>query len=159
MISMKTIGAVLLALALCILPAAAFSHSILPALFALSAVAGVTVTYASFQDGSGPHEGYTGGTTPPTTTQSETVNAVVATVVLGDTETTAPIIHNMQITAAALAAFQPYVTVGISVPGTVAPLVSRVLTDGNTVTLNKTSNTGSGATFVVVIRRPYSESS
>jgi hypothetical protein len=152
------IGAVLLALALCILPVAAFHVNLLTAAIALCGIAGVTVTYASFQDGSGPHQAYTGGTTAPTIVQSETVNAVVATVSFADSETTALISHNMQITAAQLAALQPYIQCYIATGPTVLPILSFALTSGNVVTVTKTSLEGSGGSLVVIIRRPYSAS-
>jgi len=154
------IGAVLLALAL--LPAAAFfPHHALAVCMLLSGVAGVTVTYASFQDGSGPHLAFSGGVTPPTAAQSQTVNAVVADVVMLDAETTATITHNLAVSTRQLAALQPYVTVGIVSGGTAAPVLAYALTDVNTVTLNKTGTitTGTGGTYRVVIRRPHSLSS
>jgi hypothetical protein len=155
------IGAVLIALALCALPAAAFSHSILLTLTGLSLVAGVTVTYASFQDGSGPHQAFTGGTTAPTITQSQTVQAVVVTINMADADTTAVITHNMQNSAAQLAALQPYIQWYLSamVAGaTAAPLLTFALTSGNVVTVTKAAASSSGGTFIVIVRRPYSAS-
>lgn len=159
---MKTklrIGAVLLALALCILPVAAFHVNLFMAVLSLGCLAaGVTVTYATFQDGTGPHQGYTGGTTPPAAYQAQTVNAVVADVVMADGETTAAIVHNMNISTAARAAKQPYINWYIATAGSAVPLLSFAITDANTVTVTKDTGTGGGGTFRVTIRRPYSAS-
>jgi hypothetical protein len=160
--TMKTklrIGAVLLALALCILPVAAFHPNFLTAALALGAlIGGTTVTYATFQDGSGPHEGYTGGTTAPTAVQSATVEAVVAQVSMSDSETSALITHNLGINTYQAAALQPYLQWYISNPGTANPILSLALTSANVVTVTKTSLAGSGGTYVVIVRRPYSAS-
>lgn len=149
------IGAVILLIALAV-PAALLAHAGQATLVSLGVamLGAVTVTYGSFQDGSGPHGGYTGGTTAPTLAQSAGVNVVVATVAMGDTDTTATITHNMNVTAAQLAALQPFVTIGVTTPGTVVPLLSYALTSANVVTITKGSLTGSGGTYVVVIRRP-----
>lgn len=155
-------GAALLVVALAILPAAVFhlsTHtSIVALLFGLGAIAaGTTITYQTFQDGSGPHGGYTGGTTAPTTAQSATVNAVVAQVSFGDTDTIATITHSLGITTAQLAALQPYVQMYLQTAAATTntyPLLTVALTNSSTVTINKVSNTGTGGTWVVIIRRP-----
>lgn len=155
---LKLIGAALVALA--ILPAAVLLFHVNPlhALMGLVTVAGVTVTYQSFQAQGNFGGAFTGGITPPTQAQAVQVQAVVATVAMADTDTTAAITHNMAISTAGLAAQQPYITWYISTPGTALPLLSFALTDANTVTVNKTSLTGSGGTYTVIIRRPYSAS-
>jgi hypothetical protein len=156
------IGAVLLALALCILPVAAFHVNLVTAALMLCGIAGVTVTYASFQDGSGPHQAYTGGTTAPTATQSQTVNAVVVQLTMGDTETTATITHNFGLTAAQAAALQPYIQWYISSlttnTGTWPLFLAFALTNTNVVTVTKATDTGTGGVYTVIIRRPYSAS-
>lgn len=159
----KVLGAALLALAL--LPAAVlvFHIQLVPALLMLgTGIAGtVTVTYASFQDGSGLHGGFTGGTTAPTQAQSATVNAVVAQVSMADTDTTATVTHNFGLTAAQAAALQPYITHYIQSLGsnTTAPVFTFALTNTNVITVNKVSNTGTGGTLVVIVRRPQTISS
>jgi hypothetical protein len=156
---LKLIGAALVALA--ILPAAVLLFHVNPlhALMGLVTVAGVvTVTYQSFQAQGNFGGAFTGGITAPTKAQAVQVQAVVALVAMADTDTTATITHNMNISTAGLAAQQPYISHYISTPGTALPLLSFALTDANTVTVNKTSLTGSGGTYTVIIRRPYSAS-
>jgi hypothetical protein len=156
---LKLIGAALVALA--ILPAAVLLFHVNPlhALMGLVTVAGVvTVTYQSFQAQGNFGGAYTGGIVAPTKAQAVQVQAVVALVAMADTDTTATITHNMNISTAGLAAQQPYISHYISTPGTALPLLSFALTDANTVTVNKTSLTGSGGTYTVIIRRPYSAS-
>jgi hypothetical protein len=165
MTTKKLIGAALLALA--ILPAAVFVFHLSIASAFMLAMCGAplvfgtaTISYASFQDGSGPHGGYTGGTTAPTQGQSYTVNAVVAKVTMGDTDVSAAIVHNLGLSTAQLAALQPYITIntdGASV-NTVSPILKFTRTDGNTVTMAKDSNTGNGGTYIVTVRRPWSPS-
>jgi hypothetical protein len=117
-----------------------------------------TATYASFQDGSGYHGGYTGGTTAPTQAQSATVNLVSVTLNFTDTDTAFTLTPNYNLTAAQLAALQPLVTwiiVG-SVQG-VGTAVAPVLTftkGANTITVTKLQATGSGCTVQIDIRRP-----
>jgi hypothetical protein len=156
------IGAVLLALALCILPVAAFHVNLVTAVLAGVSTIGllgtVVVTYASFQDGSGPHEGYTGGTVAPTQNQTTTVNAVVAQVSFADADTVALITHNFAVSTAQAAALQPYIQYYSSTGGSTTPL-TFALTSANVITVNKNGFTGSGGTYVVIIRRPYSASS
>lgn len=156
MTTKRKIGAALAILALAILPAAAFFHH-WTALFALAGAAAgtATITYQSFQDGSGPHGGYTGGTTAPTSAQSATVNAVVAQIAFGDTDTIATLTHSMGFSAAALAALQPYISWYLQTPGgatNTLAVLSFALTNSNTVTVNKVSNTGTGGTYVVIIQ-------
>ena len=159
-------GAALVALA--ILPAAVF-------LFHLSLVTGLTiafmfgplalgtvaVTYGSFQDGGGPGGGYTGGTTAPTTSQAQVVNSIIAQVFMADTDTTATITHNFQLTAAQLAALYPwicwYVAQFTSSNVQVQPLLSFAL-GTNTVTITKASATSSGGTYNVIVQRPWTAS-
>ena len=155
---LKLIGAALVALA--ILPAAVLLFHVNPlhALMGLVTVAGVTVTYQSFQAQGNFGGAFTGGITPPTKAQAVQVQAVVATVAMADTDTTAAITHNMAISTAGLAAQQPYITWYISTPGTALPLLSFALTDANTVTVNESSLTDTGGAYTVIIRRPYSAS-
>lgn len=156
---LKLIGAALLALA--ILPAAVLLfHASLPhLLLALVAIGGTTVTYGSFEAQGAYGGGYTGGTTGPTLAQSAQVQAVVAQVAMSDTETTAVITHNLAISTAGLAALQPFIQYYLSTPGTIVPLISFALTSANVVTINKTTiTTGTGGTYTVIIRRPYSAS-
>jgi hypothetical protein len=161
----KKIGAALVAavLALAILPAAVFwFHVPIVSLFMLGlASAGtVTVTYQTFQvPGGGYGGGYTRGTTPPTTGQAAQVQAVVALVNIADTDTVITITHNMGISTAALAALQPYVHTYLqALTGTTGPVLTYALTNSNVVTINHVSNTGTGGTYVVTVRRPWSAS-
>lgn len=117
-----------------------------------------TVTYASFQDGSGYYAGYTGGSTAPTQAQSFTRNLVSLTLNFTDTDTTFTLTHNFNLTIAQLACLLPLVninTVGSvqAVATAVAP-VFTVSKAANTVTLTKLQATGSGSTVQVDIRRP-----
>jgi hypothetical protein len=155
------IGAVLLALALCILPVAAFHVNLVTAVLAGVSTIGllgtVVVTYASFQDGSGPHEAYTGGTVAPTQNQTTTVNAVVAQVSTADSDTVALITHNFNVSTAQAAALQPYIQYYATTGAGTTPL-TFALTSANVITVGKNGFTGSGGTYVVIIRRPYSAS-
>ena len=159
---MKTktrIGAVLAILALCALLPAAFHVNLIPALMALGLVGTATLTYASFLDGSGAHQGYAGGTVAPTTAQVATVNAVVASVAFADADTIATFTHNFGLTAAQAACLQPYLqwyNDGTSL-GTVAPFFTFTRTT-NVITINKTSVVGSNCTIIVIVRRPMSAS-
>ena len=156
----KMLGAALaILIALAIMPAAVFwFHVSIVSLFALGCgLAGVTVTYQSFQVNSAgnPRPGglYTGGTTNPTVTQAVGTDVVVALVNFGDTDTVATITHNMQITSLGLTNLQPYITWWIeALTGTAAPVLTFTATTA-VVTVNHVANTGAGGTFVVVIRR------
>jgi hypothetical protein len=162
---LKFIGAALLALA--ILPAAIFLIHVHPATLlglGLGIAGTVTVTYQTFEvTGTGGGQqggGYTGGTVPPTASQATAqngVNAVVALVNYADTDTLITITHNMQITAAALAALMPYITVywqALAASTNTYPLLTFALTNSNVVTINKFSNVGTAGTMVVEVRRP-----
>ena len=107
-----------------------------------------TVTYASFQDGSGYYAGYTGGSTAPTQAQSFTRNLVSLTLNFTDTDTTFTLTHNFNLTTAQLACLLPLVNIN---PGGSVFTVSKA---ANTVTLTKLQATGSGSTVQVDIRRP-----
>ena len=152
------LGAALLALAI-LVPAAAFHLLSLHALAMIGCgIAGTaTVTWASFQDGSGYHGGYTGGTTAPTAAQAYTVNSQVIQVLFGDADTTAAVTHNFGVTSAQLAAFQPYVSFVAGTLTTPSTGTLAVLTFGwtsaNVLTVSKTSNTGTGGTYVVTVQR------
>lgn len=119
-----------------------------------------TVSYASFQDGSGYGGGYTGGATAPTQAQSAGRNLVSATLNFTDTDTGFTLTHNMNLSAAQLAALFPLVTItpigsvqGVAVA--VAPVIA-VTKAANTITVTKLQATGSGLTVQIDIRRPGS---
>jgi hypothetical protein len=157
---LKLIGAALVALA--ILPAAVLLFHVNPlhALMGLVTVAGVvTVTYQSFQAQGNFGGAYTGGITPPTKAQAVQVQAVVATGGNGGHRHHGG--HYAQYERSRRRAWRRSSRTStwyISTPGTALPLLSFALTDANTVTVNKTSLTGSGGTYTVIIRRPYSAS-
>ena len=156
---LKFIGAALVALA--ILPAAVllFHASLSHVLMGLLIIAGTTVTYQSFQAQGNFGGNYTGGTTGPTLAQSAQVQAVVAQVAMSDTETTAVITHNLAVSTAGLAAQQPFIQYYLLTPSMIVRLIPFVLTSANVVTINKTTiTTGTGGTYTVIIRRPYSAS-
>jgi hypothetical protein len=116
-----------------------------------------TCTYASFQDGSGYYDGYTGGATAPTQAQSATRNLVSALLAFTDTDTTFTLTHNLNLNTAQLAALYPLVTIDAvsiqAVTGAPAPNLAIVKT-ANTLVLTKTQATNSGATVQIDIRRP-----
>lgn len=160
---LKFLGAALLALA--ILPAAVMLFHLIPhhltlgAISALSmGVAGITITYESFQFGGAFGGGYTGGATAPTQAQSAQSPTVVAQVNFTDTDTTFTLTHNFNLSTAAVAALRPLViisTVGsVQAVGTaVAPIIT-VVVGANTVTFTKQQATGSGSTVSIAILKP-----
>lgn len=97
-----------------------------------------------------------GGTTPPTQAQMALLSMVTAQVVMGDTDTTAAITHNMQISLANLGSLFPTVVVSPNVLGTTPAQVTVTLTNSNIITLGKVSLVGSNGTFSVTILRPSS---
>jgi hypothetical protein len=117
-----------------------------------------TATYASFQDGSGYYGGYTGGSTAPTQAQSSTRNLVSALLNFTDTDTTFTLTHNMNLSAAQLAALLPLVTIttvgSVQGVGTAVAPVLTVVKGANTITVTKLQATGSGSTVQIDIRRP-----
>ena len=156
----KLIGAALLALAAVPALPFVFHVSAVGIILALSGLAAgtATVTWASFQDGSGYHGGYTGGTTAPTNAQAATVNAQQITVLFGDTDTSAVLTHNFGVSAAQLAALQPYLSYicqQLTTPatGTLA-VITVAWTNSNVITLAKQSNVGTGGSYVFTVRRP-----
>jgi len=100
------------------------------------------------------------GTTPPVAAQAANENAIVGTVTATlDADTTAVITHNWGLSAAQLAAGQPFVRlVGTGATEILSGwYVSAVAT--NTVTLTKATTAGSGAAgaqLTFTIDRPHS---
>lgn len=122
----------------------------------------VTVTYPSFQTGNGLGGGYLGGTTAPTPAQSYTQQAMAVAVSFADGDTSATITHNFGVSAAQLAALMPYIQwycqqLTTPATGTYA-ILTFALTNSNVITVSKTSNVGTGGTYVVIVRRPWSAS-
>jgi len=72
----------------------------------------------------------------------------------GDTDTTAVVTHNFNLSAAELADGFPIPDWHITAPGTVVPLISIVNTDSNNITITKASVTGTNCTIEVAILRP-----
>jgi hypothetical protein len=92
----------------------------------------------------------------PTSAQAVNFNTQIYRVVTVDADTTAVLTHNWGISAAQLAAFFPLISFYVENIGATFPPVSFALTDSNTVTMTKLATTGSGATLVVTLQRPYS---
>ncbi len=117
-----------------------------------------TVSYASFQDGSGYWGGYTGGATAPTQAQAALRNLVSATLNFTDTDTGFTLTHNMALTAAQLTCLFPlvtWITIGsVQALGTAAAPVLTIVKAANTITVTKLQATGSGQTIQIDIRRP-----
>lgn len=160
---LKWIGAALLALALCILPVAAFHVNLATAVLALSglAVGTITTTYVTFLDGSGAHQGYAGGTTAPTLAQCATVNAILCTLFAADADTTGTITVNFGLSALQAAALQPYLQWYISAlssaTGTAPVNLAFAITTNtgvSVITVTKGATTNTGGTYVCIIRRP-----
>jgi hypothetical protein len=116
-----------------------------------------TVTYASFQDGSG-YSAYTGGATAPTQAQVNNRNLVSALLNFTDTDTTFTLTHNMNLTSAQLTCLYPLVTVtttgSVQAVGTAVAPVLAITKASNTITITKLQATGSGSTVQIDIRRP-----
>jgi hypothetical protein len=119
-----------------------------------------TVTYASFQDGSG-YSAYTGGATAPTQAQvggPTGRNLVSALLNFTDTDTTFTLTHNMQLSSAQLTCLYPLVTVtttgSVQAVGTAVAPVLAIAKAANTITITKLQATGSGSTVQIDIRRP-----
>ena len=115
-------------------------------LASLTALAGVTVTYAYPVT----------GTVAPTVAQARHCNALTAKVVFADGDTTATITHNWQESTTALAELSPWCRVYNDTLGTALPYLSFVLTDSVSVALLKAAGNGTGGTFVVILERPHS---
>lgn len=117
-----------------------------------------TVTYASFQDGSGIGSSYTGGATAPTLAQSSGRNLVSALLNFTDTDTVFTLTHNLNLSAAQLAALLPLVTItttgSVQAVGTAVAPVFAITKAANTITVTKLQATGSGSTVQIDIRRP-----
>jgi len=110
----------------------------------------VTVTYASPVTGA----------TPPTAAQAANCNSVTGTVIAtANGDTTATLTHNFGLSAAALAALQPWVILGQLNVAFYASTWIYVPTDGNTVTLTKSGAAGGAgpAQLQFTILRPHSE--
>lgn len=168
---MKTkyrIGAALLALALCILPVAAF-HVRLPAVTLMTAVLALgglafgTVTF-TYEDARifGSYAGnFAGGSAvAPTAAQSQQINALSASVSFTDTDTTFTFTHNWGLSAAQAAALFPEISWNIigslqAVGTGVCPVLSfNVTSSTNVITVTKLQATGSGNTISMIVRRP-----
>jgi hypothetical protein len=112
---------------------------------------GTVVTTYKFQVP--PATALTSGVTAPTAAQAKLINSINVVVRLDDTETTAVLTHNWALAANALALLYPLISWYWTTAGT--GQVSFALTDGNTVTITKTTGTGSGGTFNVNLLKPH----
>jgi hypothetical protein len=99
------------------------------------------------------------GLVAPTAQQVRALSMVTAVLNWGDTDTSATITHNFGLSSAELADLFPaplvYAIALNGSPSAPAPFVN--LTDGNTITITKSSVTNSGGTFNVVIFRPHTD--
>jgi hypothetical protein len=96
-------------------------------------------------------------TSAPTRAQAANVQSQTATVNFSDADTTATITHNFNSSTAALAALRPWVILYGTSVGTAYPALSWAL-GANTLVITKgNTTTGSGGTYNVVIKRPFSE--
>jgi len=111
----------------------------------------VTVTY----------EWPVAGITAPTTTQMSKRNIVTATVIkTADGDTTATVTHNLQLTAAQLAAGFPKITLTplLLLFYTTLPFVASVTATTAVITMATTGGTGNAsAQFRVTVERPTSK--
>lgn len=164
----KVTGAVLIALALCILPAAAIlahwnvAHLVVASLGCM-ALGTVTFTYESFQALGSYGGGFTGGSNAaPTAAQAQQVNVMQALVGFTDTDTTWVFTHNWGLSAAQAAALFPEVTINLvsgqqAVGTAVYPIIAvNVTSNPNLVTFTKVAATGSGQTVSIILHRPSS---
>lgn len=114
----------------------------------LSELGAVTVTY----------EYPVAGVTAPTQAQEALLSAVLANVIAtADADTTATITHNMQLTAAQLAAGQPWVTLEPLLAAAQISLWFVSSKTANTVVLTKATTAGSGnagAQVRAIVQRP-----
>lgn len=94
------------------------------------------------------------GSTSPTIAQGTNCNDVGVLINMADTDTTATITTNLQISAAHLANGWPLINSWVQNGGTVNPNLSFVRTDSSTVTVGKTSAVGSGGSYLVQVTRP-----
>jgi len=162
---LKFIGAALFALLLSVTPALAItSHSlhhisgvaIAISMAGLGLCGTVVVTYAENLNAARAAVGFfPGGTTAPTAGQAAQMNSLGATVFMADTDTTAIVIHNWLLTAAQVAALEPWIVWWWTSAGTT--LLGMNFTSSSTnVIVTKASGTGSGGTFNVILQNPNS---
>lgn len=95
----------------------------------------------------------TSSATPPTALKAGVIVSLSAIVFMADTETTAVLTHNWKLSANALALLYPFIVWYWTTAGTAQ--VSFALTDSSTVTITKSTGTGSGGTFNVVLLKPH----
>ena len=112
----------------------------------------VTITYEFFITNN-----LQSGTTPPTQAQALNENMLNATLNWADSDTTATLTHNWNLSAAEQSALLPIVSVMPAQSNTGTTVVAVSLPQGtNAVTLTKLANVGSGGTVVVYMLRPNS---
>lgn len=97
------------------------------------------------------------GTTPPTSAQMQNASTVRATVLMGDTDTTATLTHNFAHSTTGIAQLFPDVTFYpvtlTSVSETSPPIVTVGLLT-NSITITKISAVGSGGLWNFMLSRP-----
>jgi hypothetical protein len=120
----------------------------------------VTVNY--FARGSGIL--INGSTTAPTNVQSTALEEMVVQVILADTDTQALLTHNWGFDASAPTYFDspqilyPWNQGPAQAAGTFLTNFSFDITNTNVVKMNKLNALGTGGTFMVTLRRPWSAS-
>jgi hypothetical protein len=128
-----------------------------PALFwglaLFTGIAGaVTVTYAFVPNGTTVP---VSGTVAPTAAQAALLNSITATVNYPDGDTTATLTHNWGFTANDVSANKPWINWYIqNTQGTGIPVFN--ISNTNAVVMTKSSGTGTGSTFIVILQRPHS---
>lgn len=93
------------------------------------------------------------GTTPPTAIQASKVSALTALVSAADADTTFTITHNWNLTAAQLAALQPWISWVYDTGGTGNTILAFSCAT-NSITVTKGNGAGSGGTYRVTVLRP-----
>ena len=94
--------------------------------------------------------------TAPTVAQALLSNTIAASVVFGDADTTATVVHNFNLSAAQLALGFPIVSYNFLIAGTLAVNYSVAVGATNVVIAKASTSTGSGSTLAVSIARPWS---
>lgn len=109
----------------------------------------VTSTYNFFQAGI-----LTSGTTPPTAAQALNENMLNVQLNWADSDTTATLTHNWNMSAAEQTALLPITTIFPTQTNTNTTVVAVTAQGTNSITVGKQANAGSGGTYVVQMLHP-----